>query len=387
MKLLQDIIRLTPFYVTFFWGIIFILNKAKENRARFGLGIFMLTAMVVYFSHAVFFKHDYTFYFKIDGLYMLADLSVYPMYYLYIRLLTKDITFKKEYLYHFIPAILLAVLFEALNLFASPAIREAYLQEVLLHNRWPVSMSHSLLQPIAFVYVVSRAVFGLQSLIYLLLGIFLIRKYNKRIANFYSNVQGRRLAWLEMLTITLILTAVASFLVNMLGRHFFEKHHLLLFPSLIFSILLFVIGFLGSRQNQTIVNVVLDENEEDIVYGDPDNQRLLKEKLLTLMEKEKPFLQPQLRITDLSLRLFTNRTYLSNLINTEFSMNFSDFVNRYRVQHAKALMDKDSTLSYSLNYFSEVSGFGSVSSFIRAFKQFEGTTAGSYHFKNTKKAS
>jgi AraC-like DNA-binding protein len=37
--------------------------------------------------------------------------------------------------------------------------------------------------------------------------------------------------------------------------------------------------------------------------------------------------------------------------------------------------------NYSINHFSEEAGFGSVSSFNRAFKQFEGITVGEYRKK------
>ena len=67
-------------------------------------------------------------------------------------------------------------------------------------------------------------------------------------------------------------------------------------------------------------------------------------------------------------------------------MSFSDFVNQHRVKHAKMMMDADRELNYSLNHFSEESGFGSISSFNRAFKQFEGVTAGAYRKKIIKRA-
>ena len=384
MQLLDNIIKLTPFYITASWGIVFIFNSAKENRARFGLGIFMLVASIVYFSHAIFFEENYSFYLKIDELYLLAGLSVYPLYYLYIRLLTKDVNFKKNFIWHLLPAILLSFLLGLFSFHASPAAEQIYLKDVIIQNRWPGSASSGTTILMAFIYFFSRIIFGIQSLVYPILSVFLIRKYNKRVSNFYSNLSGKKLVWLELLTITLVVTAISSFLLNILGRHFFEHNHLLFIPSTVFSVLLFTIGLLGNKQNQTVADVVEDENSESIDYEKPGNKAQLKEKLLGLMETEKPFLNPEFRITDLSIKMFTNRTYLSNLINSEFEMSFSDFVNRYRVQHAKTLMDKDSTLNYSLNYFSENSGFGSVSSFLRAFKQAEGITAGAYHRKINK---
>jgi AraC-like DNA-binding protein len=377
VTLFLDIIRLTPFFITFLWGLIFILNPLKENRARYGLGIFMLTASVIYFSHAVFFKHEYGFYLKIDGLYILADLLVYPMYYLYIRLLTKDIRFKKSYFYHFLPAIVLAGIFTIVHIMASPTLRETYLNEVLLRHHWP-GTGATLLKMMAALYFFSRIVFGIQALTYLILSLRLIKKHQQRISNFYSNLQGKKLDWLRLLTYTLIFTAIASFYANLMGRQYFEKHHLLVYPSLVFSSLLFIMGILGNRQNQIVVDIVKDENREAQHPVRPASHNDLKEKLLALMEKKEPYLDAHLRITDISQQLFTNRTYLSQLINNEFRMSFSDFVNRYRIKHAKALMEKDDSLNYSLNYFSEQSGFGSVSSFLRAFKQVEGVTAGTY---------
>ena len=386
MQLFRDIIILTPFYISFLWGLIFIVNTASDNKPRYALGIFMLTASVVYFTHAAFFKHYYDFYLKIDGLYMFASLSVYPLYFIYISLLTRDKDFKSHYLWHLAPAVILAILFEVLSTFATPEARDIYLKDVLFQNTFPSGGSPLIVSLLASVFFFSRIVFGLQTIAYLVLGVYFIKKYNERIANFYANLSDKKIVWLELLNITLIVAAVSSFLLNIVGRHFFEEENLLYIPSVIFSILLFIIGLLGNKQKQTIVEVQEDEISDIDLYEEPENQNLLKEKLVAFMEKEKPFLNPNFRITDLSPKLFTNRTYLSQLINTEFKMSFSDFVNRYRIQHAKTLMDKDMESNYSLNYFSEQSGFGSVSSFIRAFKQVEGVTAGTYH-KQTKIAS
>jgi AraC-like DNA-binding protein len=143
--------------------------------------------------------------------------------------------------------------------------------------------------------------------------------------------------------------------------------------------LFFLIGLVGNKQNYSISDVVLDENENaGLPVENNVDRQILKEKLLKLMDKEQFYLDPNFRITILSSRLYTNRTYLSNLINTEFKMSFSDFINKYRVLYAKELIEEDEQFLYSLNHFAEKSGFGSLSSFNRAFKQFEGKTAGSY---------
>ncbi len=389
MQIFQNIIRLSPFYITLFWGLVFIINPVRENRARFGLGIFMLTASVVYFSHAVYFEGDRLFYQKINGLYALADLSVYPMYYLYIRLLTRDIRFKYSYLWHLLPAVVLAVLLQVLFSSASGAERELYFNQVVVHHHWPGGAASPLLKTMAVTYFTSRIVFGIQSVVYLLLGLQLIKKYNKRIANFYSNPDGKRLVWIELLTLTLLVTALASFTANLLGRNFFAVNHLLIIPSFLFSLLFFIIGLLGNKQGQNIAEVVIDENSEKPGSENEkrENRDILKQRLLFFMENQALYLDPNFRITSLSEKIFTNRTYLSKLINEEFNMSFSDFVNRYRVAYAKTLMEADWEGKHSLEYFSEKSGFGSISSFNRAFKKFEKISAGSFHSRKIRRAS
>ena len=389
MQVIQNIIELTPFYITLFWGLVFILNPPRENRARFGLGIFMLTASVVYFAHAVYFTGDYSFYMKIGSLYTLADLSVYPMYYLYIRLLTSDIRFKYSYLWHLLPSVVLAVLLLVLFSSASGAGRVLYFNQVVVYHHWPTGAVSPLLKTMAITYFVSRIVFGIQSVVYLLPGLKLIKKYNKRVANFYSNPDGKRLVWIELLTLTLLVTALASFVANLLGRHFFSAHHLLAIPSFLFSFMFFLIGLLGNKQVHNITHVVKDEDNKE--YSTDSAQItpvfVLKEKLLAVMENEALYLDPNFHITSLSEKIFTNRTYLSNMINEEFNMSFSDFVNQYRVIYAKTLMEADGEGKHSLEYFSEKSGFGSISSFNRAFKKFEKISAGSFRSRKRRRAS
>jgi len=379
--LFHNIIDLSPFYITLFWGLVLVFYPIKENRARFALGIFMLTGSVVYFSHAAYFENDYSLYMKIDSLYAFAGLSVYPMYYLYVRLLTRDVSFKCNYLWHLLPALLMSVLLTLFSVRATVAEKEVYLNMVLIGNQFPKESASQVVKMMATVYFASRMIFGIQALVYLVLGYKLVKKYDKRVANFYSNLAGKQLVWVELLTITLLVTAVASTIANLLGRNFFVENNLLIIPSALFSLLLFIIGLLGNKQNRSIKYLVEDEVEDEHLNGRVENKFVLKKKLLLLLENEQVYLDPNLRITTLDNKLYTNRTYLSNLINAEFKMSFSDFVNQYRVKHAKTLMESNPGHGHSLSYFSEQSGFGSVSSFNRAFKRFEGITAGKYYHK------
>lgn len=80
--------------------------------------------------------------------------------------------------------------------------------------------------------------------------------------------------------------------------------------------------------------------------------------------------EPDLALADLARRLGTNTQYLSRALNDGLGMNFSMFVNGLRVDEAKRLLDGGGeVLSIALEV-----GFGSKSSFNRAFHAHAGMT-------------
>ena len=100
----------------------------------------------------------------------------------------------------------------------------------------------------------------------------------------------------------------------------------------------------------------------------------LKQCLLKYFEQKQPYLNPNLKIDDLCIYLNTNRSYLSKIINNEFGMNFYHFINQYRIQSAKKLLSDKKNGHYTIKAVSEMSGFKSVSTFNKSFKETEGNT-------------
>jgi AraC-like DNA-binding protein len=143
--------------------------------------------------------------------------------------------------------------------------------------------------------------------------------------------------------------------------------------------LLFIIGIQGNRQRNTV-----EEMTEEIIVphtADTHSNKTtaeLKKKLNDLMVHDKIYLIPDLKIVTLSKMLNTNRTYISNLINDETGCNFNTWVNRYRIDHALEIMNRQGSNLFVTEFIAHESGFGSPSSFIRAFKAHTGITPGKY---------
>ena len=95
----------------------------------------------------------------------------------------------------------------------------------------------------------------------------------------------------------------------------------------------------------------------------------LRARLLTLMDAETPWLEPELTLTELAQRLRTSPALLSRVINTGCGQNFNDFVNTYRVREARRKLADPRFAHYSLVGVALDSGFNSKSTFNRVFKK------------------
>ena len=100
------------------------------------------------------------------------------------------------------------------------------------------------------------------------------------------------------------------------------------------------------------------------------------ERLKRLFEEEKPFLDPDINISDVSRSLFTNKAYLSRTINLYTGRNFRQYVNYHRIKYAVSIYHADSSLKVA--DLAERSGFRTVNSFNMAFRLYLNTTPGEW---------
>ncbi len=375
-----DLIVYTPMYVTFFWSVVLLLSKQEKNRARFLLGIFMFMAFLVYLSHAIFFQKTVDVYQVFDPIYIFSSLSVYPLYYWYIKLLTVETRLHWTNLRMLLPGALFGLIAFGLYLQMPEGEKYRYIEKFLLSS--PLISDDSILISLQkWNYILSRVVFSIQVIFFLVKGRKLVLKYNRQVANFYSNLESRTLAWVKYLLYSFVATSIASVIFNTIGRDYFlDSIFLLLIPSSVFSVLLFFIGLLGYKQNHTVVDLRRDEKNDSVVLEEKPKEKL-REQLVDLFDQKNIYRKPDLKITEVASLIGTNRSYVSSLINNSFSCSFNEYVNEYRVIEAKKLLTDESKQHYSLNYIAEAAGFGSVGTFIRVFRTFEDMTPGKYREK------
>jgi AraC-like DNA-binding protein len=105
-----------------------------------------------------------------------------------------------------------------------------------------------------------------------------------------------------------------------------------------------------------------------------EESKKFHEKISNFMESEKPYLDPNLSINDLSDKLDLNVRILSQVINNTLRLRFFDFVNKYRIRDAKVLLEDPPDPKITILEIMYQVGFNSKSSFNTAFKKFTGTT-------------
>lgn len=102
------------------------------------------------------------------------------------------------------------------------------------------------------------------------------------------------------------------------------------------------------------------------------NENKIVNNLESLMTNEELYLNPELRLADLSEKLDITQHQLSELINTRYSMTFNNYVNKYRIEYACNLLETRDELTVLQVAFK--SGFNSKSAFNSAFKILTGKT-------------
>jgi len=101
-------------------------------------------------------------------------------------------------------------------------------------------------------------------------------------------------------------------------------------------------------------------------------------KLKTFMENEKPYLNPDLTLNDLSEQLNISNHNLSEILNTRLKQNFFDFVNQYRVEEVKMHLADPGKDHLTLLSIGLDAGFNSKSGFNAIFKKYMSITPSEY---------
>jgi len=104
--------------------------------------------------------------------------------------------------------------------------------------------------------------------------------------------------------------------------------------------------------------------------------------LMTHIETQKPFLKEECSIHSVSMDTGIPVHHLSNILNNHFQKNFPDFINEYRIKEVQKLLTLTQYEKMTLEAIGYECGFGSRSSFNKAFKKHTGFTPSQFRQQN-----
>lgn len=148
---------------------------------------------------------------------------------------------------------------------------------------------------------------------------------------------------------------------------------------------MFIVGYRGLIQPEIFSQAEFKDVTEKYKLSTltQDQAKKYIEKLKNHMEKDKPYLHPNLTLFGLSKKIQIQPRHLSQIINENLNQNFYDFINRHRVEEAKKYLADTSSHKKNILEILLDSGFNSKSVFNRVFKKYTGKTPS--EFRKTQK--
>ena len=279
-----------------------------------------------------------------------------PIFYFYYRsYLSNQNRFNKVDVLHFIP---LAIQFGLWYYFVVKPFDFSNTSSYLLN-----------LNATEDFYRLQRKIAGFaMSSIYVLLYIRMAGKFHATAKEQYSYTNSDILKWFYFLMIAIY---IVPFLSGFLAFFKINKSGLYLtIVALISNFIMIVIIMLRPEIYKGVGAFVRMELTTGL-HSLPEKKMIqLHKQLLDVMNEKKLFLIQDLSLQDLSAELNSNLNYMSQTINAISKQSFFDFINTYRINHAKALLVDVSFSHYSVEGIGKESGFRSKSAFYNAFKKY-----------------
>ncbi len=124
-----------------------------------------------------------------------------------------------------------------------------------------------------------------------------------------------------------------------------------------------------------------EKKERDATYStlvSPALMDELKERILDLVVMQKKYKDKNYSARKLADDLGTNTRYVSAVVNVRFRMNYTSFINKYRIEEAMSILTDKRYENLRIEEVSDMVGFSNRQSFYASFYKFTGITPKEY---------
>lgn len=298
------------------------------------------------------------------------SLAIGPLIYFYIKSVTEPyFKFQKKNFWHFAPAIFMAIY--KIGYFIFDAQQPGF-DEV--QNGWFSTNIHweYFSTPISVLTHISY-------LIYFYFSIKLLKTYEKRVGEYFSNTYEVELRWLYVFVYIFAFLYIFQLFLDIFEFSFFQNQWKQLFWGHFAGACIMIYVGMMSWFSDLSKLYFLEPPTESLPPSDEKPVEVLtfekeKSELLNFMDSQKPFLNPEITLPEMAKKLKLSTNQLSQILNSGFGKNFNEFINEFRVEMVKEKMVDPENSHLSLLGIAFESGFNSKATFNRVFKKVTGVS-------------
>ena len=346
-------------------GILFITSKQYISFSNKLLGFFMLALMAE--AIPIFLPFSAILGYPIDYYFELPDTKIlFPLLFIHYVLEKLGVTenYKKFIQVNYVLAfaIISISFFNVLTfIIAGKTIKDlfsiAFIETVFLSQ-----------QTYAFVLSIIGLIIALKE----------TNNYKKIISNNYSDLDLLSISWLWRF-IGLLVPAVLMWgaeLVRIFIGFYRGEFTSWDFVDVTWGLLIIFIYFVSYQAFkhkdlfEAITAKPVSKTGPEEAHVNPEGP--LEKPLINCMEADRLFLKSDLTIYDVAMNIDSTTRKVSNCINDCFGFNFSEWVNRYRVEEVKKRFEENSTDYLTIEAIGQESGFKSRSALYTAFTKYTG---------------
>lgn len=314
----------------------FVMGRKTIMTAAGALGLsaFNWLAIILYLSAPGAFA-------ALHSLFLLTFTAISVVFYRFIFELTKTDPAEKFPAAHYVlPLLAFAVLFVWSFFVPFPV------QRSLVESRGVWTEEY---RAYSAFFTSKMLFYALFDIAYAVLGLRRAIRFRRVVVNYSADVQRSSLTWLYQFLGAMLASLPMLFIMLSLSKNqiLYSWIAMAFMVIVIFKDIIFTHNVL--LENFVVIKPETETDTQNVQHTQLP-QAIRREdikRLETLMVREKPYLKPRLKITDMTEPLGTNRTSLSLLINHAYGMNFSRFINSYRLTALEKIKSDPSNAALS----------------------------------------
>jgi len=347
----------------FFVSLYLFMNRKGDARSNLLLGLSLLLLAISIgnitlnvidpeLSYGIIYAID-------DGFFFLYG----PLIYFYVQnVIYRDFKFRLLHIIHLIPA-LLYYLYFFISLFISLHIDNANLADSDTESEF--SLAKALIIGSVFLYLLGYLWFARRAILF----------YRSEIRKNFSTVEGINLNWLMFILRSFVIITLIAMTHNIQPILNSNTLNVVTLIALVVFIFYFINRVLVKALNYPEILSGIEWSAKGKYQGSnlsSDEIGLINQKLISAIQDEKLFLNPDLTIKEVADSIGSNTKNVSQVINQMHHKNFFDFINSYRCAEVKQILEAEEKSTIMEAMFQ--AGFNSKSSFNKEFKKLTGQT-------------